>query len=287
MLNAYPIDPGELAGWVGLGVAGNFAGHLEQAGEAGDFAGVTTATAEAPKGIFPFYLPGGDGFLSVFPLSTETIAMPPIASPRLQIEPEVGLACSLEYDGSGRVRRILPLAFGAFNDCSLRLPGAAKISEKKNWGAASKGVSPRFLALGPLPLEEATARFRIACYLKRGGELHEYGIDSPLLGYSYYGQRLLAWIVETLAAQTGSPDSPLEPVGRYLERAGCPSRALIGIGATRYSAYGERAFLEPGDESIVVVYDSADLDPGAIEAAIGGGALASAPRASALIQRVL
>ena len=34
------LDLDELRGWFGFGVAGNFAGHLEQAGEAADFAAV-------------------------------------------------------------------------------------------------------------------------------------------------------------------------------------------------------------------------------------------------------
>lgn len=39
---------------IGLGVAGNFAGHLEQAGEARDFVAVAVKEAIAPKAIFPF-----------------------------------------------------------------------------------------------------------------------------------------------------------------------------------------------------------------------------------------
>ena len=39
---------------IGFGVAGNFAGHLEQAGEAADFTQVKTENAIQPKAIFPF-----------------------------------------------------------------------------------------------------------------------------------------------------------------------------------------------------------------------------------------
>ncbi|MBT6492303.1 MAG: hypothetical protein HOK97_21210, partial [Deltaproteobacteria bacterium] len=42
---------------IGFGVAGNFTGHLEQAGEASDFLDVKVSEAAAPKGIFPFYIP--------------------------------------------------------------------------------------------------------------------------------------------------------------------------------------------------------------------------------------
>ena len=40
-----------------FGVAGNFTGHLEQAGEASDFVNVKTKEAIAPKAMFPTYIP--------------------------------------------------------------------------------------------------------------------------------------------------------------------------------------------------------------------------------------
>lgn len=42
-----------------FGVAGNFTGHLEQAGEARDFVNMKTKDVNAPKAIFPTYLPKG------------------------------------------------------------------------------------------------------------------------------------------------------------------------------------------------------------------------------------
>lgn len=63
------LELDDLKTWFGFGVAGNFAGHLDQAGEAGDFATVA-AQEGAPKGIFPWYVPGLDGQLGEFPLST-------------------------------------------------------------------------------------------------------------------------------------------------------------------------------------------------------------------------
>ena len=39
--------------FIGLGVAGNFAGHLEQAGEAADFVAVKVDDKVAPKALFP------------------------------------------------------------------------------------------------------------------------------------------------------------------------------------------------------------------------------------------
>lgn len=266
------IDLEQLRSWAGIGVAGNFAGHLEQAGEAADFVAVEAA-AGAPKGLFPFYLPGHGSFLAEFPLSHDAVRVPAGDGDagRVQIEPEVALACEVEYAPDGAVAGLTPLAFGAFDDCSIRRPGAAKISEKKNWGAGSKGVAARFIPLGGASLERASEGYRLACFLARAGEIHPYGIDSPLSGYSYFGRRLLDWVVERLERQRGGACSPLEPVGEYLRRCGRPARLLVAIGATRYTPFGESTFLRPGDEAIVVVYDSREQDPGGIAAALRDG----------------
>ena len=55
----------ELKNTACFGVAGNFTGHLEQAGEAADF--VSVAAAEnAPKAVFPTYIPGACGTVPSF-----------------------------------------------------------------------------------------------------------------------------------------------------------------------------------------------------------------------------
>jgi hypothetical protein len=251
------LDDAELRNWFGFGVAGNFAGHLEQAGEAADFVNVKSE-GPAPKGIFPWYAPGYDGFLGEFPLSHDTIVLPASETPlNLQIEPEVGLACEVRWQGD-TVTSLVPFALGAFNDCSIRRPNAPKISHKKNWGPASKGVAREFFDISDLTPDGPTATLRLVCYLNTAdGQEHEYGVDSPLLGYSYYGEVLLDWITERLANQKGSPDTPLEDVGALMVASGHPERVLIGIGATRYTALGESTFLQPGDEAVVRVYDTA------------------------------
>ena len=71
-LGTIELDEAELRTWFGFGVAGNFAGHLEQAGEAADFVNVDERRSSAPKGIFPWYAPGFDGFLGEFPLSHDS-----------------------------------------------------------------------------------------------------------------------------------------------------------------------------------------------------------------------
>lgn len=96
------------------------------------------------------------------------------------------------------------------------------------------------------------------CHLRTAdGQEHEYGVDSPLLGYSYYGEVLLDWIVDRLANQKGAPGTPLEDVGALMVASGHPTKLLIGIGATRYTPLGESTYLQPGDQAVVRVYDTA------------------------------
>jgi hypothetical protein len=252
------IPLSEMRNWFGFGVAGNFAGHLEQAGEAVDFVNVASE-GTAPKGIFPWYAPGAESFLGEFPLSNDAIQLPAESDGplNLQIEPEVGLACRVVWQGD-TVVTLHPFALGAFNDCSIRRPGAKKISHKKNWGPSSKGVASKFFDISDLTPDGPTATLRLVCYLHSAdGQQHEYGVDSPLLGYSYYGEVLLDWITERLDNQKGSPDTPLEDVGALMVAAGHPERVLIGIGATRYTPLGESTYLSPGDEAVVRVYDTA------------------------------
>ncbi len=252
------LDFDELRTWAGFGVAGNFAGHLEQAGEAVDFVNVASE-GTAPKGIFPWYIPDNPGYLGEFPLSSSSLRTPePNAdgSPlNLQIEPEVGLACRVNWDGD-EVANLEPFALGAFNDCSIRRPGAPKISVKKNWGPGSKGVAPRFFEISDLSPDGPTSSLRLECFLVRDdGQRRAYGVNSALQGYSFFGDRLLDWIVDRLANQKGSPNTPLEDVGALLVAAGRPQNVLIGIGATRYTELGESTYLQPGDTAIVRVYD--------------------------------
>jgi hypothetical protein len=169
------------------------------------------------------------------------------------------------------VERLHPIAVGAFNDCSIRREGATKISQKKNWGPDSKGIAPAFFPISNLEPDGPTGTFRLASFLRRDGETQAYGVDSPLRGYSFYGRQLLDWIVDRLRNQTGSDDTPLEPVGEYLVHAGRPDTVIAGIGATRYTPFGESTYLEHGDQSIVLVYDETRFSPDEIAQAVREG----------------
>ena len=245
--------------FIGLGVAGNFAGHLEQAGEAADFVNVKTQDVVQPKAIFPFYVPAKKlddltQFLTAFPLSSEWLNFPQDAD-NLQIEPEIALICDVQYDNQTppQVTALLPTHFAAYNDCSIRRPNARKISEKKNWGENSKGLAAHCIALDKFSAGGNIDDYRIACFHKRDGKLNEYGADSPAVGYSYFHEKLLNWIVDKMNTQ---PDEgPMNHIAQLLKQANYPTKAVISIGATRYTEFGETHYLQIGDTAIVIVYN--------------------------------
>ncbi|MGB0872829.1 MAG: DUF5718 family protein [Solirubrobacterales bacterium] len=277
------ISDDDLRDSFGIGVAGNFAGHLEQAGEDRDFIAVAASPA-APKGIFPFYARAATNYLADYPISSTRIAWTTVGD--LQIEPELAVICSIDYDATGLATSLKPQTAAAFNDCSARRPNADKISEKKNWGADSKGLAARGFAVDEIERDGATSSLRLACFLRRNSTVSTYGVDSAVADYSYYGAQLLDWIVDRLRLQRDEAGSPLEDVGALLAACGLPTSIVIGIGATRYTPFGESNFLRPGDQSIVVAYDSGAHSAQAIRSAVVAGDESALDDASVLSQVV-
>ncbi len=247
-----------------FGVAGNFTGHLEQAGEAPDFKNVVTKEANAPKAVFPTYIPNGGAqtpdYLKVFPFDSDKIIFPK-GERKLQIEPECAIIFETVWE-SDKVTGLKPLVFGASNDCSIRKEGAKKISEKKNWGPCSKGFSANQIAVDTFRPGGILDDYRIASFLVREGVVNPYGEDSAVRDYSYIYGKLTDWIIEKLNYQQN--EGPAEHINAYLNEAGCRDRILVSIGATRYTAYGERNFLQDGDEAVVVVYPESKYSKGDI-----------------------
>ena len=254
-MNYYPITKEFLTNLIGFGVAGNFAGHLEQAGETPDFVDVETISANAPKGLFPYYIPNSDGVIGEYPLSTNEIHYPKDldTNAHLQAEAEVCVLFEVAYE-SGTVFSLTPKAFAAFNDCSIRKPGAKKISEKKNWGPATKGISQQFIPLSSFTEGCELDNYRIASFLKRSGKLHEYGTDSLATSYSYFHEQLSEWMISKLNTQADF--GPLEDLHSIIKSTNNPEQILISLGATCYTEFGETVFLQPGDEVFIYVYDA-------------------------------
>jgi len=247
---------------IGLGVAGNFAHHLEQAGELEDFKHVITEEADAPKGIFPFYLPHSDSFLGTYCIGTDILELPRYEA-NAQMEPEIAICFTIVYDDAHKVKELIAKKFTTFNDCTIRKEGAKKISEKKSWGANSKGIGNQWIAIDQFEEGGVMDNYHLCSFVKREGVLHPYGVDAPLLGYSYFYTKLKKWLIEKMNTQ--KEFGPLEDIASHLKACGYPTQALISIGATAYAEFGEKHYLQAGDEVYVIAYDATqergDLTP--------------------------
>ena len=251
--------------YFGIGVAGNFTGHLEQANEAKDFESIKVEDANQPKAIFPFYMPNlKDSFLNAYPISECEIKLPDTLHD-VQIEPEVALICDVTYKDQ-KVVGLTPVKFGAYNDCSIRRPDAKKISHKKNWGESSKGLSSELIDIDSFTKDGILSHFSIASFHVSKGVVHQYGETSAVSTYSYCYEKLIDWIIEKLNNQKDV--GPAEEISNYLEGSNYPSKCIISIGATRYTAYGESHFLSKGDKSIVVVFDRREQTEASIKMSI-------------------
>ncbi|MCR4735719.1 MAG: DUF5718 family protein [Treponema sp.] len=249
-----------------FGVAGNFTGHLEQAGEAKDFLNVKTKEVNAPKAIFPTYIPiiasasnckesKIPDFLKIYPFDCKKIIFPKGES-KLQIEPECAVIFDAKWeqcsDGNSKLVSLTPICFGASNDCSIRKEGAKKISQKKNWGESSKGYSSNLILADSFDSDSIFDRYRIASFLIRGTEIYAYGEDSAIRDYSYFYKKLTDWLLEKFNGQ--KDEGPAEDIHSYLLECSCPEKIMVSVGATRYTDWGQHNFLQSGDKSVVVLY---------------------------------
>lgn len=271
-----------------FGVAGNFTGHLEQAGEAFDFKNVKTQELNAPKALFPTYLPNISGsgetpaFLGVFPFDSRTIIFP-ANEQKIQIEPECAIIFNAKWK-DGKILALSPICFGASNDVSIRKAGAKKISVKKNWGKSSKGLSGNLISLDSFDEKGILNGYRIASFMVRGGDVFEYGENSAVRDYSYIYGKLENWLVEKFNAQ--KDEGPAENINSYLKESGFPEKIMVSIGATRYTSFGEQNFLLKGDKSVVVLYPEEKYSPEDIKNLVKKNDFADSG-ISALVQEVV
>lgn len=246
---------------LGIGVAGNFAGHLSQAGEDKDF---NTTDDNAPKGIFPFYVPYDNAdALGRYCINNQNIILPSDSNLCVQAEPEVGLECDLIYDENKKVIDIVPNFFMAFNDASVRNDkNATKLSQKKNFSTGSKAYGNK------IPIDNfheggICDSYTLASFIRFDSELKAYGEASKLINYSYFHQKLLDWLKDRLNNQKDR--SILEDFGKILQCSNYPKKALFAIGATCYSELGETRFLQENDEIFIVVFNHNKYDLAEIE----------------------
>jgi len=250
-MNRHNINLEELKDYLGFGVAGNFANHLGEAGEADEFSVIKTEKKDAPKGLFPFYIPNNETFLGKFPFSTDKINHNNIE--QLQVEAEVALVCDFEYK-DGKLIDIIPKYFGAFNDCSNRIQDGNKLSTKKNWGTSSKGISPDFIKIDNFEENGVLSKFHIASFVRRDGVLKDYGTVSAVRSYSYFFNELKEWMIDKFNSQEDM--GPLEELSPFIKDINDYKGLLIAAGATAYTEFGKTNFLKKGDEVFIYVYNA-------------------------------
>jgi len=246
----------------GLGVAGNVAGHMAQAGEAEHPA--DGAAPELPPAVFTFYAPHPHTVdaseaevlhrLESFPVTHAVIDYPRVGG-NVQVEPEMGLYCDIVYtkDGKG-VERLVPRRVAAFNDCSIRkLDGSEKLSEKKNWGFGSKGISLRTFRIDSISKGTYVDQLCLASYIKRGDDINQYSIPAPARNYLLFHDALLNWIVDRINNQKDS--DKWEEIFPALLQSDYPTSVWVALGAGEYTEWGQQNFLQAKDECVVMVYD--------------------------------
>lgn len=243
----------DLKDYLGFAVAGNFANHLGEAGEADEFAVIQTKEKDAPKGMFPFYVKGHDSFLGTYPICDEIILTHGRESENLQVEAEVALICDFVYEDK-KVIDIIPKYFSAFNDCSIRVNNGEKLSTKKNWGPNTKGISQEIIEIDNFTEDGILSKYHIASFIKREGIVHDYGTTSAVKSYSYFFGQLKDWMIEKLNNQEDC--GPLEEMAPFLKNAKDAKGILIAAGATAYSEFGKNNFLQKGDEIFVYIYNA-------------------------------
>ena len=266
---------------LGIGVAGNFAGHLSQAGEDKDF---NTTDDDAPKGIFPFYVPYDNAdALGRYCINNQNIILPSDSNLCVQAEPEVGLECDLIYDENKKVIDIVPNFFMAFNDASVRNDkNATKLSQKKNFSTGSKAYGNK------IPIDNfheggICDSYTLASFIRFDSELKAYGEASKLINYSYFHQKLLDWLKDRLNNQKDC--SILEDFSKILQCSNYPKKALFAIGATCYSKLGETRFLQENDEIFIVVFNHNKYDLAEIEKILSDSGRSFSPNNDISISR--
>lgn len=243
----------DLKDYLGFAVAGNFVGHLGEAGEADEFSVIQTEEKDAPKGLFPFYIKGHDSFLSTYPISDKTISTHDREEDKIQAEPELALIYDFVYEDK-KVIDIIPRYVSAFNDCSLRVQDGKKLSTKKNWGSNTKGISKEFIKIDNFTENGILSKYHLSSFIKRDGKLHNYGTISAVKSYSYFFTQLKDWMIDKFNTQEDC--GPLEEISQFMTNAKNAKGLLIASGATAYSQFGKKNFLEKGDELYIYVYNA-------------------------------
>lgn len=238
---------------LGLGIAGNSAGHLEQTGEIDGL--ITVDDAAKPQALFPFYVASAEEeFLTRMPYSSAQLQLPESSKAKVQMEAELGLKLAVVYNDDGIVTKLTAVSMTVINDATYRNATVYKLAEKKNWGLATTGLAKHEILIEKFEAGGELEHFRLCGFHQSNGQWHLACQDTAISEYTYFYQELLHWLV--IQIQQQQDKNALHNIQNLLSQDTFPEHILVSIGATRYSLYGEQHQFHSGDQSAVILYDS-------------------------------
>merc|ERR1712181_199660 len=104
--------------------------------------------------------------------------------------------------------------------------------------------------------------------IKRKGNIHLYSAPAPARTYLMYNNELLDWVVDRLNNQ--QTDGILGYISDLIRLADYPTSMWIMLGAGEYTEWGQKNFIEVGDECLVVIYDETVHTQGPTDVEING-----------------
>eukprot|EP00812_Abedinium_dasypus_P008736 NODE_2475_length_928_cov_330.731959.p1 GENE.NODE_2475_length_928_cov_330.731959~~NODE_2475_length_928_cov_330.731959.p1 ORF type:complete len:268 (+),score=90.61 NODE_2475_length_928_cov_330.731959:3-806(+) len=226
-----------------------------------------------PSAIFAYYMPhhpfcvedhhAGLTRLEFFPVTNATITYPKLpGASKVQVEPELGLYVDIVYSADrSRVERLVPRRVAAFNDCSIRkMESSSKLSQRKNWGFASAGISLRSFPIDSFSPGSFVDQLALVSYAKRDGEVVQYSVNAPVRNYLLFHEPLLEWIVGCINGQQET--GQWEEIFPALVESDYPTSSWIALGAGKYTEWGAENYLKVGDEIVIMVYDERKFPQG-------------------------
>ncbi|MBF9003464.1 DUF5718 family protein [Vibrio nitrifigilis] len=217
-----------------IGVIGNYFGHLSSAENVHE--------SEIPSGIFIIDQNASS-------LTNGDATHYPERGSKVDIEPEFVIRYTIEYTDN-KVSKLIPLQLTVGNDVTIRsLEGATKISSRKSWGQASKGIHPTWWSINQI---DNLNNLSLVSYIERDGEAHLTTQPLRIEEMKLFGQALDTWMVEAINGQ--QEHGMFDEILPTLAAQGYPEELILYTGAPNYTTWGTENFLQPGDSMHIIGY---------------------------------
>lgn len=223
-----------------MGVIGNYFGHLSSA--------ENVQESELPSGLFVIDQNASS-------LTTDSIMNYPSLGENIDIEPEFVIEYDIIYDGE-QVSQVRGRRITIGNDTTIRqLQDAQKISARKSWGKASKGLHSQWWSLESI---DNLSHISLISYIENNGECHLATQPLDIENIKLFGQPLEDWLVTAINQQGG--DGMFDPILPQLQANGYPKTLTLFTGAPNYTAWGKKHFLQPDDIMHIIGYQTTEYN---------------------------